>query len=170
MTILAKNPGKKFEEDFESSVPENLLCERYKDSPIRFRKVHNPADFWINTGKLVLLVECKSTKSVSLPLNNIGMEQVWKMIERTCKLNTFGGFAINFRSLSKTYFVFLEDFLYWYLCEYDRESLSLEWVRTHGYEIPSARKIKRYRYGVASLLKWVEQQKYVSLEGENSDV
>lgn len=167
---MAKSEGKKFEEDFESSVPSHILCERYKDSPIKFKKVHNPADFWINTGKLVLLVECKSTKSTSLPLKNIGMEQVWKMIERTSKLNTFGGFAINFRRLRKTYFVFLEDFLYWYLCVHDRESLSLEWISSHGYEIVSTKKIKRYKYGVSSLLKWVEHQKYVNPEGDICNV
>lgn len=160
----AKKEGNKFQEDFEKSVPSELLCERYKDAPSRFKKVHNPSDYWINSGNFVLLVECKTTKNKSLPLANIGMEQVWKMIERAYKKNTFGGFAINFRSIEETYFVFLEDFIYWYLFIHDRESLSLSWIRQHGYRINSWKRRTRYRYDVVGLLEWVSEHKYVKEE------
>lgn len=158
---MANNEGKKFEEDFKKSVPSHLLCERYKDSPVQFKRVNNPADYLINSGKFILLVECKSVKGISLPLKNIRDDQVWAMLTRTCKLNTFGGFLINLRQLNETYFVFVEDYVYWLLFVHDRESLSLEWLRKHGYKISQKKKIKRYKYGIQGLLDWVEQQKYV---------
>lgn len=162
MGAKSKKVGNAFQEDFSKSVPEHLLCERYKDAKTKFKMVHNPADYWINSGKFVLQVECKTTDDTSLPLKNIQMEQVWLMLVNTTKLNTFGGFAINFRSINQTYFIFVHDFVKWFLIDKDRQSLSLEWIRTHGYKISQQLKIKRYRYGIEGLLRWVEENRYVN--------
>lgn len=150
--------GHRFQEDFTKSVPNHLLVERYKDSPTRFKNVANPADFWINAGEFVLLVECKSTGDTALPLGNIRMDQVWKMLIGTSKTRTFGGFAINFRKYEKTYFVFVDDFVNWYLHR-TSSSLPLSWIRSHGYLLSGRKAITRYRYGVQGLLDWVRRLK-----------
>lgn len=157
----SKQVGNKFQEDFAGSVPYNILVERYKDSPVRFKKVTNPADFWINSGYFVLLVECKTTNDTCLPLANIRMDQVWKMLCHTTKFRTFGGFAINFRRYNQTYFVFIEDFIHWYMTNRS-SSLSFEWIRRHGYKVSQQIKVSRWRYGVQGLLDWV---KAVKLDG-----
>jgi penicillin-binding protein-related factor A (putative recombinase) len=163
MGAKSKKVGNDFQDDFAGSVPEYLLCERYRDAKTKFKMVVNPADYWINSGKFVLQVECKTTEDTSsLPLKNIGMEQVWKMLVSTTKLNTFGGFLINFRSINRTYFVFVSDFVNWYLLEKDRQSLSLEWIRNHGYKVSQQLKITRWKYGVEGLLQWVEENKYAN--------
>jgi penicillin-binding protein-related factor A (putative recombinase) len=160
----SKRVGNIFQEDFTKSVPKNILIERYKDSPTRFKHVDNPADFWINAGGYVLLVECKSTGDSNLPLGNIGMGQVWKMLIATSKVNTFGGFAINFRKYDQTYFVFVSDFINWYLGSHG-SSLPLVWIKTHGYRISSRMAISRSRYGVKGLLDWVREVKVDGISG-----
>lgn len=158
-----KKIGNVFQEDFISSVPDNVYFERYKDAPALYKKVSNPADYFIFSGKFMLLVECKTTKDGRLPIGNIGMEQVWKMLVATCKKNTYGGFAINFRTYEETYFVFIGEFIYSFL-KVGFKSLSLEWIRTHGYKISQKKKITRWKYGIEGLLEWVESSKYIPEE------
>lgn len=159
--LNSKKIGNKFQEDFEESIPENLYYTRYKDSPTQYKKVHNEGDYLVNAGKFICIVENKTTKGKSLPLGNIGMEQVWKMLCATCKLNTFGGFLINFRDLDETYFVFVTDFLYWYLNR-TSQSIPIEWVKNNGYRVSQKIRIKRFRYGVLGLLNYIEECKYVN--------
>jgi len=158
MGAKSKQVGNKFQEDFVRSVPNDVLVERYKDSPVRFKHVDNPADFWINAGEYVLLIECKSTNDTSLPLGNIRMGQVWKMLLSCCKKRTYGGFVINFRRFDQTYFVFIGEFLLWYITR-SSSSLSREWIREHGYRISQKQIISRWRYGVSGLLDWIREVK-----------
>jgi penicillin-binding protein-related factor A (putative recombinase) len=155
----SKLVGNRFQEDFANSVPSNILIERYKDAPTRFKRVDNPADFWVNAGYFVLLVECKSTMDTNLPLGNIRMNQVWKMLENTCKFRTFGGFVFNFRKYNQTYFVFIDDFMEWYLSRPTASSIPLSWIRAHGYKISQRQIVTRWRYGVQGLLDWVKEMK-----------
>lgn len=155
----SKKIGNKFQEDFLNSVPSNLYCERYKDSPVRFRAVTNPADYFLNSGDYLLLVECKTTnETTSLPLGNIQGEQVWKMLVCCSKKNTFGGFLLNFRSIEETYFVLVADFLHWHLTR-DRESVPLSWIREHGFKLSQRKKISRWTYGIQELLDWIKEVK-----------
>ena len=154
-----KKIGNKFQEDFFKSVPSNLYCERYKDAPTKFRAVNNPADFFLNTGYCLLQIECKTSKDNSFPLGNISMEQVWKMLCNTCKLNTHGGFLINFRKHNETYFVFVSDFIHWYLNR-DRASIPIDWLKDHGYKVSQKLLRTRWRYGIQGLLDWIKEVKY----------
>lgn len=156
----SKQEGTKFEHDFFSSVPNELYCERFKDAPTRYKKVTNPADYFVNAGNYLLLLECKTTKVKSLPLKNIRMDQIWKMLEATTKVNTFGGLLINFRAINQTYFVFVSDFVYWYLTNPSKASIPLEWVRQHGYKLAQKQKVTRWRYGVQGLLDWIKEVRY----------
>ncbi len=160
MGSKSKKVGNKFQEDFQKSVPENLYCDRYKDSPVRFRKVTNPADFFLNSGWYLLLIECKTTDDNHLPLKNIRMDQIWKMLVHTCKFNTFGGLLINFRKFNETYFVFVSDFVYWYLFHKTANALPLSWIKEHGYRLSQKKIVSRWRYGVAGLLHWIKEVKY----------
>jgi penicillin-binding protein-related factor A (putative recombinase) len=155
----SKKEGNKFQKDFEESVPGNLYCDRYKDSPIRFKAVTNPADYFLNSGFYTLLVECKTTDDTNLPLKNIRMDQIWKMLCITCKLNTFGGLLINFRKYDATYFVFVSDFVHWYLNR-TSESVPLYWIKSHGYKLSQKQRVTRWRYGVQGLLNWIMEVKF----------
>ena len=154
----SKIEGNRFQEDFFNSVPDHLYCDRYKDAPVKFKAVTNPADYFLNSGYYLLQVECKTTDDTSLPLKNVRMDQVWKMLCNTCKLNTFGGLLINFRRHDETYFVFISDFAYWYINR-TSESLPLNWIKTHGYRLSQKQRVTRWRYGVQGLLNWIKEVK-----------
>ena len=160
----SKKVGNAFQEDFSNSVPSNLYHDRYKDSPVKFKAVTNPADFFVNADCYLLQVECKTTDDSSLPLKNIRMDQVWKMLEHTCKLNTFGGLLINFRKYNETYFIFISDFVYWYLFSKTSSSLPLHWIKEHGYRLSQKQRISRWRYGVQGLLHWIKEVKYYGVQ------
>ena len=155
-----KKIGNRFQEDFSKSVTDYYI-ERYRDAPTMYKNVDNPADFFIFSGKFIVLIECKSTKEVSnFPIKNIGMKQVWEMLRRTCHKHVFGGFAINFRTIDETYFFFVADFVKWYLTRC-RSSLSIQWIRAHGYKIAQKKKITRWTYGTNGLISWIDQSTYV---------
>lgn len=160
MAKSAKKLGNEFQEDFVKSISSNLYVHRYKDSPTRFKNVANEGDYLVNAGEFTVIFECKTTKDSNLPLKNIGMKQVWLMLEATCKLNTFGGLLINFRKYNETYFVFISDFVQWYLNR-TQNSLPLYWIREKGFKVAQKIKIKRYRYGVLGVLNWVENNAFV---------
>lgn len=151
--------GNRFQEDFERSVPKEYLIQRYKDSPIHFKKVYNPADYEIFNGKFLTLIECKTTQELTFPIGNIGRSQLWKMLEIITKRNVFGGFLIEYREIHKCYFVLVEEYIKWFLTR-DRESLSMQWVITHGVEVPGRIIVKRYHWNIEFLLKWIEVNCY----------
>jgi recombination protein U len=152
----SKKIGNRFQEDFVRSVPKNCLIERYKDAPTRFKKVDNPADFWIFNGSFIVLIECKTTQEITFSLSNIRRNQLLKMLQRVQRKNVFGGYLIEYRELQKCYFIPVESFLNWFISR-DRESLKLSWVRENGIEIPGHKLQTRYRWDVSVLLNWMEE-------------
>lgn len=157
--VNRKKIGNSFQEDFQESIPSYLYWERYKDSPVHFKHVDNVADHFIFEGNYMLLVECKTTQEKHLPLQNIRLNQIWKMMNACIKTNTCGGLLINFRSIGETYFIFVDDFVYWYLnCR--ASSISKSWIQEHGYQLSQVKKISRWRYGVKGLLRWVKEVRF----------
>lgn len=158
----SKQVGNKFQDDFASSIPQELYYSRLKDMPSqKFKKVHNEGDYTVFSGKFMLVVECKTTKDTNLPLANIQMNQIWKMILAVTKLNTFGGLIVEFRKYDICYFVPIDDFIRWYLYERNnRSNLPLTWIKENGYKVAMKKKISRFRYGVKGLLDWVEVNFY----------
>lgn len=157
----SKSIGNRFQQDFEKSIPNNLYYRRLRDvgsgsNGRFFRRVDNEGDYIIFNGNILVIFELKSTNSKSLPLSNIRMGQIWKMLENVVKKNTFGGLLIELRKYNECYFIFVEDFIYWYLFERNRKSLPYSWIKKYGYKVPRQIKRVRYKYDVQKLLNWIE--------------
>lgn len=137
---MAKNPGKKFEEDFIRSLPERCDVTRLKDTGgwgnatnLRFSST-NPCDFIVfsaakdemDTGNMYKL-ELKSVKGKSLPFSNIKEHQLTSLLESQSKGVT-ACFVVNFRAVNETYLVAVH--LMANLIGLDeRKSLSLAYAR-----------------------------------------
>lgn len=154
--MKSKVIGNRFQKDFEDSIPSNLYYRRLRDMTFKFKKADNEGDYLVYSGNILVIFELKSTKSKSLPLSNIRMTQIWKMLNCVTKKNTFGGLLIDLRAKDECYFVFIDEFIYWYLFERTRQSLSYEWIVQHGYKVPRRIKRTRYKYDIQKLLEWLE--------------
>ena len=155
---MAKNEGKKFEEDFMKSCPEEWFIERLKDSSGSWSKDESKSRFTpknmgdlflFNTDKLILYcVECKSFKGKSMSYKNLNDKKdkkINKLIEMSFKRNCCGGYALNFRDLNKTYWI--DAYVLKRLKEEsERKSISFEQARNHGELIPQKLKRVRYKY------------------------
>lgn len=161
---MAKSDGKKFEEDFEKSIPKDWFYYRLKDCPnawpgkegndkrnIRFTP-KNMCDFLVFTGRNNYGVECKSFLGKSMPYGNIKDHQLEGLLEMsiTGPLNSQGIFILNFRDLNETYAI--NAFMVNALIEQGhRKSISIDEARTVGVLVPQKLKRVRYSYDLTAL-------------------
>jgi recombination protein U len=156
---MAKNPGKKFEEDFVKSIPDYCDITRLKDAGgwsnatnMRFTS-KNPCDFIVYSsrglfGKMYKL-ELKSTLGKSLPFTNIKSHQLKCLCESEEKL-VDSGFVVNFRDVNETYFA--EASAVWvYMQVTDRKSIPLNWFRDMTTQIQQTIIRVRWRYDLSWL-------------------
>jgi recombination protein U len=148
---LAKDAGKKFEEDFKASIPPDFYVERYKDDTAGFKGVANPADYRLYKYPYTFLLELKSHKGKSLPLAKIRDAQIKGLAKAVQHRGIYGGFIINYRDLEETYYVpvmAVIEFIY----AKKRKSIPVEWCREQGELISQKKKVTRYAYGTD---KWL---------------
>jgi len=145
-----KNEGKKFEQDFISSVPDTWFHYRLNDSASSWQGGENSrftpsniCDFIVYNNKLWLL-ELKSHKGKSIPLSCIRPKQVTGLLE-AYKKGTNAGYIFNFRDIEKTYYV-NANLINAFLVTYDRKSIPLSWIDEMGTLIPQIKKRVRYSY------------------------
>jgi len=154
---MAKNEGKKFEEDFQKSVPKDWFVYRLKDSAGSWSNTSasrftpkNSCDFFMFTGKTLFGIECKSFKGKSLSYSNISDNQLEDLTDFCIgpPHKIFGVFALNFRDINETYLVpaFIVNSL---KLSGARKSLSLEEVKANGTLIPQTLKRTRYWYDLS---------------------
>lgn len=148
---MANKEGKKFEEDFNKSVPENWTFIRLKDaggwsngSNTRFT-IHNVCDFLLFTGRVLFLLEMKSHLGVSIPRSNF--RQLEDMKKYVNKKNCQQYFILNFRDYSETYLMNLTDIE---KCFQSRKSIPLSLCREKGVKLPQTLKRVRYRYDLST--------------------
>lgn len=120
------NVGKKFERDFQKSVPDYALIYRLPDpaqsfdrnNNLRFSK-KNPFDFlmWDSNGRTLFALELKTVagKSISFEREkseskDIHLYQINGLTEWSKYNGIIAGFVISFRSMDKTIFLRIEDF------------------------------------------------------------
>ena len=155
---MAKNEGKKFEEDFKKSVPEECFYYRFIDNAasfsggdnVRFTS-HNLCDCMTMTSDKLYLIELKSHTGESLPLSCIRKNQ----IEGTAKINhpqIRAIFIINFRDKEKTYSIDAEK-LEKYISTSNRKSIPIKFLEENGIEIIGQRKKVRWRYDLNKFFK-----------------
>ena len=150
------NEGKKFEEDFKKSVPDELFYYRFKDGTAawdggnaRFQ-AKNICDCMIMGFDVLWLIELKSFKGKSFPFGNIDTKNLDKMIEASNKVGSRVNSSVvfNFRDLEKTFIADCID-VKQFMESTDRKSIPLAWFEEDWHTFNQLTQIKkrtRYRY------------------------
>lgn len=124
---MGKNIGKRFEENWKKSVPENVLYYRPNDSAQSFDLCNSqnklrfssksPCDCFMFTGDVFYTLELKSvgTSSISFERTKedkgvIHKHQIDNLIKFSTYKNVVSGFLLDFRISDKTYFCLIEEF------------------------------------------------------------
>lgn len=136
-----KSTGKRFEENFRKSIPPTIFYYRFKDSSnnwnrgdgIRFAP-SNICDCMLFDGRMLYLLELKSTKGKSLSFNNIREHQIDDLLEASKFKNVVCGFIIELSDLKCAFYMPIIDFKT-LLDNSNRKSLSLEEMSEKGIEI-----------------------------------
>jgi recombination protein U len=161
-SIMGKNPGKKFEEDFVKSIPDRCDITRLKDAGgwsnatnTRFT-ISNPCDFVVfsqpkdemDQGSYYKL-ELKSVKGISLPFTNIKDSQLKALMESQTR-GVLAWFIVNFRQVNETYAV-AAHLIAGLIEKGDRKSLPLEYARKNCLLIKQSIIKVRWRYDLSWL-------------------
>ena len=148
---MAKGIGKVFEEEVKASIPPDVYVERYKDDTAGFSGVSNPADYRLYKYPYTFLLELKTHKGKSIPLDKIRENQIKGMYKAIQYKGIYGGFIINFRDLEETYYIPVQDIIA-FINSKERKSIPVEWCRENSIRIEQTKKRTRYTY---NLSKWL---------------
>lgn len=151
---MAKNEGKKFEEDFRNSFPDDIFVYRIKDSSNFQQTTKNLCDFIIFHNKKLFLMELKSTKGNAFSFD----ERIIKGHQLnglyTCEKtysDVYGGFVFNYRGRvlktktvePETYYISASDVM---KAKKKYKTLHKDLARSIGIKIGAKKRISRYRY------------------------
>lgn len=162
------NEGKRFEQDFKSSVPQGAYFLRLADPAAAFSpgdatrfSPHNPYDCVIYRMPNLFTLELKSTKSTSLTYWREGFSSDSYMIKKHQILGLMraaeskgvvSGLVINFRAAQHTYFWDIEAFKR-YTDVLNKKSVNESDVQAGGGILIAQRKLKtNYRYDVEEFM------------------
>lgn len=157
--MAGKGVGKIFEEEVKASFPPEYYVERYKDDTAGFYGVSNPADFRLYRYPFTFLLELKSHKGKSLPIDKIRPNQIQGMYKAVQHKGIYAGFLINFRDLEETYYITVQDMVA-YINSTDRKSIPVEWCRESGVRIQQSKKRVRYTYNLSEWLGGYYAERY----------
>lgn len=149
--MASKGIGKIFEDEIKASFPPEFYVERYKDDTAGFYGVSNPADYRLYKYPYTFLLELKTHKGKSLPIDKIRPNQIQGMARAVLYKGLYGGFIINFRDLEETYYITVQDMIR-YINSTERKSIPVEWCRENGVRIEQEKKRVRYSYNLRSWL------------------
>ena len=136
-----KKSGKRFEENWKASMPEDIFYYRLRDGSgawggndkVRFQK-ENICDCIIFDGDYLYTLELKSTKAKSLPYANIKDHQINDLEWCSEVANVISGFVIEFDSYNECFFIEINVFKDFYINE-QRKSLPIDFCRKNGTKI-----------------------------------
>lgn len=155
---MAKNQGKKFEEDFKNSVPADVYIYKLKDAGgwsnatnTRFT-INNICDYIMYSMPTLYLLELKSFKGKSLPYSNIKNNQIEGLIDAAQTKGIKAGIVANFRELEKTYYIDIKELQEFYK-ESDRKSYPLELFEDRGQLIEQKKIVTRYKYNIEKFIR-----------------
>jgi recombination protein U len=167
---LAKNAGKKFEEDFKNSIPSNIYYLRIKDqasgfgeqSNLRF-SAKNPFDALMYCYPNLFLLELKSTKGTSFSFDGtnpmIKQHQIDELTAANKHKGIIPGFIFNMRKYKKTYFLHINDFNK-LVQDLDKKSINQKDIVSAGaIEVFGEIKRVRYRYYIGEFITTVSSMK-----------
>lgn len=161
-----KNLGKTFERNWRLSIPqsENIFYYRLKDTAssyyggndkLRFSQ-NNMADAILyhcnNLSNNLLILEYKSHKGKSLPINCIRSNQLQEMLQANEKTGVIPMLVVFFSDIERCFSLnikYVEDFLR----NSDRKSIPLEYFEENGVEIEVIKLRTNYKYNIEKWLK-----------------
>jgi recombination protein U len=157
------NAGKQFEAEIKNSVPDGVFFYRFRDGTgnfsggknenVRFQQ-SNICDCMMYNKNLYLL-ELKSHAGKSLPLSAIRENQIKELSKVETYEGIIAGLLINFRDIEKTYFVKIDNILY-FMAHEERKSIPVSWCEQWGTEIKGRKLRVHYRW---DLKEWMEGMK-----------
>ena len=173
-----KNVGKRFEEDFQKSVPSYCFVHRLKDSAQSYNNSRatsftwdNPCDFFLydSNAHLLYAIECKTSKyksmSVQLKKDDNSSSMVkFHQINSLEKMSGYDGiipgFFFNFRHFEgeenyfeATYFQNVKDFITM-MNNIDKKSFNeLDLLTNNAIKIFGSKKRTRYTWNIDEFLK-----------------
>ena len=172
---MAQNVGKKFENNFKSSVPEDVMYHRLHDAPQSWSQDRgtrfswqNPCDALLFQDGLLLALELKTTKdksySVEMEKNTnktakIHYHQVEGLREFAKYKGIVPGFVLNYRIkegtpeyTELTYFIHINDFDRM-MGEINKKSFTiLDLLKYSPIKIESTKKRTNFKYDIGSFL------------------
>ncbi|MGL4572019.1 MAG: Holliday junction resolvase RecU [Clostridium sp.] len=160
---MAKNEGKKFEEDFKNSVPKEYFVYRFKDGTANFKgeknenvrfQAHNICDFQVFAEDRLFLFELKSYNGASIPLSGIRKNQIDGMIKASEHKNVEPYFLLNFRPLESVFAIKVQT-LQKFIEKAERKSIPIKWCIENGIEVIGVKKKVRFRYELEKFFKEV---------------
>lgn len=162
MKIIATNEGKKFENDWKASIPDNCWIYRLRDNASSFAGGENTrftssniCDYIMldDRTRTMFLVECKSTKGTSIPLTMLRQNQI-DGLKDASKHNLVAGMLINFRNdKNDTFFLLIDEYLDM-MDSLNKKSFNIKDLENIGAtRIESEKKRTRYRYNVEKMIK-----------------
>ena len=169
---ITRNIGKRFEDNWKASIPENIFYYRPPDSAqsfgpnmnIRFSS-KSPCDCFLFDGGSFYTLELKSvgTKSISFERNKsdngiIHIHQIDNLVRFSKYRNIVSGFILDFRLSDKTYFLSIGDFVqmenFLNKKSFNEEDIN-EWC--DPIEIDKKKLKVNYRYDVDKLLQDINE-------------
>ena len=167
------NPGKKFEQSFAKSVPDNVYFMRIKDTVSSYSHgvgssftSNNPFDCFMLYNGFFLPMELKSSKedrfSVQTEEGKTGYDIKLHQIKSLTEANTFdnvvAGFVLDFRN-GNTYWISILDFNNC-LQETGKKSINSKDVELYNGIIISKKIMKvNYKYNILELLEKITKKK-----------
>ncbi|EGS9997863.1 hypothetical protein I9Y31_000037 [Clostridium perfringens] len=158
---MAKNEGKKFEEDFKKSIPDKYFVYRFKDGTANFNgsknenvrfQAHNICDFEVFAEDKLFLFELKSYNGASIPLSGIRKNQIEGMIKASEYENVEPYFLLNFRPLESVYAIEVQK-LNEFIKKAERKSIPVKWCIENGMEIKGTKKKVRFVYDLEEFFR-----------------
>jgi recombination protein U len=171
---MSKNPGKRFEQDFEKSLPDGVYRYRLRDcggwsqaSTLRFTPT-NGFDYLVYDGRLVkygdkslppitLALEMKSTKNTSLAYAAVTQTQLDEL-SKAADSGLEAGVVIEFREgegAANLHLCVYIDIVDWvgYSLTSEKKSINRSEALEQGYLVPSTLVRTRYRYDLDHWLR-----------------
>ena len=156
---MAISSGKRFEECFRNSIPEDIFFYRFKDgtaswNPNGFTRFQakNICDCFVWDGETLFFLELKSHKGKSLPLNCIRQNQVEELTDASNYANTVCGLLIFFSDIDRCFFLDIKKYNE-FVKTNDRLSIPLVFLEQNGIEIGIEKKKINFTVKIDSFLK-----------------
>ena len=160
-TNIAKNEGKLFEQDFKNSIPSTCWIYRLRDNASSFANGTNTrftssniCDYFLldDNSKTLFLIECKSSKSTSIPLTMVRDNQIHGLLEAS-KHALIAGLLINFRNTyNDTFFITINNFMRM-IKNLNKKSFNIkDLIEYDALKIHSTKKRTRYTYDINKMI------------------